>query len=82
VAPKVDTSVWQGLLAPAGTPAPILQKIRDDTAAALAMRDVQDKLVGMGMEIVPGTPEAFAQFLRDDIETWRRVAKAAAIQPE
>jgi tripartite-type tricarboxylate transporter receptor subunit TctC len=82
VAPNVDTSVWQGLLAPAGTPSPILRKIRDDAAAVLAMRDVQDKLAGMGMEIVPGTPEAFAQFLRDDIETWRRVSKAAAIQPE
>ena len=81
VAPQVDTSVWQGLLAPAGTPQPVLQKIRDDTAAVLAMRDLQDKLAGMGMEIVPGTPEAFARFLRDDMETWRRVSKAAAIQP-
>ncbi|HEX2541656.1 MAG TPA: tripartite tricarboxylate transporter substrate binding protein [Caldimonas sp.] len=82
VAPKVDTSVWQGLLAPAGTPEAVIRKIRDDTAAVLAMRDVQDKLAGMGMEIVPGTPEEFARFLRDDIETWRRVSKAAAIQPE
>ena len=82
VAPKVDTSVWQGLLAPAGTPAPVIQKIRSDTAAVLAMRDVQDKLAGMGMEIVPGSPDEFAKFLRDDIETWRRVARAAAIQPE
>jgi len=82
VAPQVDTSVWQGLLAPAGTPQPVIQKIRDDTAAVLAMRDVQDKLAGMGMDIVPGTADAFARFLRDDIETWRRVSKAAAIQPE
>ena len=82
VAPQVDTSVWQGLLAPAGTPQAVLQRIRDDTAAVLAMRDVQDKLAGMGMEIVPGSPDAFARFLRDDIETWRRVSKAAAIQPE
>jgi tripartite-type tricarboxylate transporter receptor subunit TctC len=82
VAPQIDTSVWQGLLAPAGTPAAIIQRIQGDTAAVLAMRDVQDKLAGMGMEILPGTPDAFARFLRDDIDTWRRVSKAAAIQPE
>jgi tripartite-type tricarboxylate transporter receptor subunit TctC len=82
VAPRIDTFVWQALFAPAGTPAPVIQQIQRDTSAALALPDVRDKLAGMGMEIVPGTPESLGKFLRDDIDTWRRVSKAAGIQPE
>jgi tripartite-type tricarboxylate transporter receptor subunit TctC len=78
----VDTFVWQALFAPAGTPPAVLQKIARDTAAALALPDVKEKLAGMGMNVVPGTPEALGAFLRQDIATWHRVAKAAAIQPQ
>lgn len=82
VAPQIDTFVWQALLAPAGTPAAVIQQIQRDTAAALALPDVRERLAGMGMEIVPGTPESLGKFLREDIDTWRRVSKAAGIQPE
>ena len=82
VAPRVDTFVWQALFAPAGTPGSVIQQIQRDTAAALALPDVREKLAGMGMEIVPGTPDSLAKFLRDDIDTWRRVSRAAGIKPE
>jgi len=82
VAPRVDTFVWQALFAPAGTPGSVIQQIQRDTAAALALPDVREKLAGMGMEIVPGTPDSLAKFLRDDIDTWRRVSQAAGIKPE
>jgi tripartite-type tricarboxylate transporter receptor subunit TctC len=82
VAPQVDSFVWQALLAPAGTPPALRTKIARDTAAALALPDVREKLAGMGMEVVPGTPESLADFLREDIATWQRVSKAAGIQPQ
>jgi tripartite-type tricarboxylate transporter receptor subunit TctC len=82
VAPRIDTFVWQALFAPAGTPASVIQQIQRDTAAALALPDVREKLAGLGMDIVPGTPDSLARFLRDDIDTWRRVSQAAAIKPE
>lgn len=82
VAPQIDTFVWQALLAPAGTAPAIVQQIQRDTAAVLALPDVRDRLAGMGMEIVPGSPEVLARFLRDDIDTWRRVSRGANIQPE
>jgi len=82
VAPRIDTFVWQALFAPAGTPGSVIQQIQRDTAAALALPDVREKLAGMGMEIVPGTPDSLAKFLRDDIDTWRRVSQAAGIKPE
>jgi len=82
VAPGLDTSVWQALFAPAGTPPAVVQKIARDVAAALALPDVRDKLAGMGMDIVPGTPEALGAFLRQDIAAWQRVSRTANIQPE
>ena len=82
VAPGVDTSVWQALFAPAGTPPAVVQKIARDVAAVLALPDVKDKLAGMGMDIVPGSPEALGAFLRQDIAAWQRVSRTANIQPE
>jgi|JI10StandDraft_1071094.scaffolds.fasta_scaffold361927_2 tripartite-type tricarboxylate transporter receptor subunit TctC len=82
VAPQVDTFVWQALFAPAGTPSPIVQQIQRDVTWALGLPDVQARLTALGMTIAPGSPEALGKFLRDDIDTWRGVAKTAGVKPE
>lgn len=82
VAPGVDASVWQGVLVPAGTPPAMVAKIGADVAAALALRDVRERLVGLGMTIETGSPEAFGRFLREEIATWGKVAKAANVKAE
>ncbi|MEJ7930662.1 tripartite tricarboxylate transporter substrate-binding protein [Ramlibacter sp. AN1015] len=82
VAPGMDTFVWQAVFAPAGTPAPVVEKVATDVAQALAQPEVKDKLAGMGMHIVPGSPQQLGAFLKEDIETWRRVSRAANIQPQ
>lgn len=82
VAPQVDTYVWQGLLAPAGTPPEIVQKVHADVRDVLALPDVKERLGSLGMDIVPGTPESFGTFLRENIATWRRVSTGAGVKPE
>jgi tripartite-type tricarboxylate transporter receptor subunit TctC len=82
VAPQLDTFVWQGLLAPAGTPAETIHQIEADVHAVLELPNVRERLAHLGMDIVTSTPKAFGQFLRQDIETWRRVATGAAVKPE
>jgi tripartite-type tricarboxylate transporter receptor subunit TctC len=82
VAPRLDTSVWQGLLVPAATPASIIQQLNRDVGAVLALPDVAERLGGLGMDVVPGPPEAFGRFVKDEIDTWRRVANAAGVKPE
>lgn len=82
VAPQVDAFVWQGVLAPAGTPPEIVQKLHADVRDVLAMQDVRERLGGLGMELVPGTPESFGTFLRESVATWRRVSTNAGVQPE
>jgi tripartite-type tricarboxylate transporter receptor subunit TctC len=82
VLPKMDTYVWQALFAPTGTPAAVVQKLYLDTSEALLLPDVKARLADLGMNVVPGTPEALGQFLREDFDTWRKVSKGAGIMPQ
>ncbi len=82
VAPGVDTAVWQGILVPAGTPPAVVQQIHRDVASVLALADVTERLEALGMDVAPAGPEAFARFLREEIDTWRRVGKGAGVKPE
>jgi tripartite-type tricarboxylate transporter receptor subunit TctC len=81
VAPHVDTSAWQGVLAPAGTPPDVIQAIERDIRAVLALHDVREQLGRFGLEIVPATHQTFSSLLREDLATWRRVGKAAGVTP-
>jgi len=82
VTPGLDVSVWQGLLAPAGTPKEAMARINRDVAAVLAQPDVRERLAGLGMDIAPGTGAEFEQFLRAEIGQWKKVAQAANIKAE
>ncbi len=72
-----DVSAWFGLAAPAGTPEAIVNRLNADTQAVLAMPAVRDKLVGLGMEPVAGSPADFAAFIRSEIERIAKVVKAS-----
>ena len=80
--PGYDASTWGGILAPAGTPKDVVAKLNGAINAALKMEDVRKRLMGAGIEIQGGTPEAFAEVIRIEVEKWGRVTKAAGIQPE
>jgi len=82
VTPGLDVSVWQGLLAPAGTPKEAMARINRDVAAVLAQPDVRERLAGLGMDIAPGTGAEFEQFLRAEIAQWKKVAQGANIKAE
>jgi len=80
--PGYDASTWGGILAPAGTPKDVVAKLNSSINAALKMDDVRSRLMGAGIEIQGGTPEQFAYVIRNEIEKWGRVTKAAGITPE
>ena len=80
--PGYDASTWGGILAPAGTPKDVVAKLNSSINAALKMDDVRSRLMGAGIEIQGGTPEQFAYVIRNEIDKWGRVTKAAGIQPE
>ena len=78
--PKVAVSLWYGLLAPAGTPVSIIQKLNTEVAKALAAPDVRERLDAQGAEPMPGTPEAFASFMREEMAKWAPVVKQAGVK--
>jgi len=72
---------WYGLLAPLGTPRPIVDKIHAEVSRALKTPEVQERLVSVGAEAVESNPRAFTQFLQRETVRWGKVLKAAGIKP-
>jgi len=80
--PGYETSTWGGLLAPAGTPKPVVAKLATEVARILALPDVRQRLLDTGVEPVGGTPEQFNAFIGTEMIKWAKVARDAGIQPE
>jgi tripartite-type tricarboxylate transporter receptor subunit TctC len=80
--PDYDATQWYGFLAPAGTPADIIARVHAEAVKALGSQDLKDKLATDGAEPIGGTPEEFAALIRNELEKWTKVAKAAGIEQQ
>jgi tripartite-type tricarboxylate transporter receptor subunit TctC len=77
-----DDALWMGVWAPAGTPAPIVDKLGQDIARAFAMPDLRERLASNVAEPLDITPAEFARFIRSETEAAARIIKAAGIKPQ
>jgi tripartite-type tricarboxylate transporter receptor subunit TctC len=73
---------WYGLVAPAGTPAPIVARLNAEVNRALATPELKGRLVAEGAEAAPATPREFGAFIAAEIERWRPVIQQAGLKPE
>lgn len=80
--PGYESYNWQGVIAPAGTPAPIVQRLNREIDAILAMPQVRDAIAAQGSQVAGGTPEQFAAFIRTETDKWGKVVRTAGIKPE
>jgi tripartite-type tricarboxylate transporter receptor subunit TctC len=80
--PQVNVSLWYGLLAPAGTPRPVIEKLNRTVGQVLDTREVTERLQAQGAEPMRGTPEAFATFMQKEMAKWAPVVKAANVKAE
>ena len=80
--PTYDTGVWWGVLAPAGLPATIRDKIANDLVEALKAPAVKNRLVDLGASTVGSSPAEFGNFIRAEYEKWGPIIKAAGIKAE
>ena len=78
--PGFSVATWNGLLAPGGTPADIVQKLNGATRTALAKPDVREKLTSQGTVPTSSTPAEFAALIRDDLNKWATVVRTANIK--
>ena len=79
--PKAEFRFWVGLSVPAHTPRPIIERLHDETAKALAIPELRQKLAKLGVTPEPMDVDAFSQFVKDDLAATLELAKAANIQP-
>lgn len=73
---------WYGLVAPVGTPRPIVKRLSDEVLAALQQPEVLARLEGMGTQVTPGSAEDFDTLIRGEIERWSRVIRERNIKAE
>jgi tripartite-type tricarboxylate transporter receptor subunit TctC len=78
--PGFEAVAWYGIVAPPGTPKEIIDTINADVNEALRQRDLQEQLKKLSAEIFGGSVEKTAQYMREEVERWKAVIKAANIE--
>jgi tripartite-type tricarboxylate transporter receptor subunit TctC len=78
--PGYDSGAWFGLLAPAGTPRAIVEKLSVETARILKLPDVSKRISELGAEPVGSTPAQFTALIKDEIAKWAKVIKDANVE--
>jgi len=80
--PGVEATAWYGILAPAGTPKPVVARLHGEMVKSLKLPDVAQKLEGLGFEIVGSTPEQLGTYIRSEIKKWEKVVRASGAKPD
>jgi tripartite-type tricarboxylate transporter receptor subunit TctC len=80
--PGYQAAIWSGLLAPAGTPAPIIDRLNREVVQVVRAADFRAKLLELGAESVGSTAAEWGAFLRNEIEKWQKIAKRANMRAE
>jgi tripartite-type tricarboxylate transporter receptor subunit TctC len=78
--PDFDTSLWFGLLAPAATPRPVIEKLAASARTAMHAPDAIETLRKQGYEPLDAGPDEFAAFIRSEITRWSKVARVAGMK--
>jgi tripartite-type tricarboxylate transporter receptor subunit TctC len=80
--PGIYASSWYGLMAPAGTPAPVIARLNAEANAVLKSPEIQKRMLEFGAEIGGGTPEEFGNFIVSEIKRYEGIVKAAGARLE
>ena len=73
---------WYGVVAPAGTPPPVVKRLYDEIGRALATPDVRERLLATGLEPAPQSPGGFQKMIESELKRWRQTIKDARIPTE
>ncbi|MBX3671960.1 MAG: tripartite tricarboxylate transporter substrate binding protein [Burkholderiales bacterium] len=80
--PDFEASSWVGILAPAGTPRPVIDRLNKELNALLTSPEVVERLAKLGIVATPGTPEQFGEQMKADLAKYGPVVKAAGIKAD
>jgi tripartite-type tricarboxylate transporter receptor subunit TctC len=80
--PGYEAIVWYGLLAPAGTPAAVVNKLNAEIERLLQLREVRERLATLGFDPQRHTPAAFAELVKADIVKWGKVVRESGARAD
>ena len=80
--PGYEANNWNGLVAPAGTPRTVVERLHREIGAVLQERTLVDRMVSSGLDPIGDTPEAFTRYLADEADKWGKLIKSARIRAE
>ena len=78
---EVVVSNWSGVVAPAGTPKDIIERLHAEIQKVLALPEILKRLEGLGVEPSPARPEEFGALIRSELQKWNKVVRDAGIKP-
>jgi len=78
--PGYEVIAWFGVLAPAGVPPAVVERLNGAIGTVMAMPEVRDKLSSLGADLRASTPAEFDRQIRSEIDKWGKVVKAAGIE--
>jgi tripartite-type tricarboxylate transporter receptor subunit TctC len=78
--PGFEVNSWYGLMAPAHTPKPIVDRLYQESRTAMNASDLKAALEAQGFGIVASTPEEYGQKIRDDLKRWGDLARATGLK--
>jgi tripartite-type tricarboxylate transporter receptor subunit TctC len=78
--PGFGFSVWIGVLAPAGTPKPIVDRLNTEIVKIVTSAEVKERFAKQGVEVAPTTPEQFNAHLKAEVDRWGKVVRDAGIK--
>ena len=77
-----ESSLWYALLAPAGTPRPIITRLHAETVKAVRSPGMTEQLLAQGAEPIASSPQEFDAYLRTEIDRWTKLIARAHIRPD
>jgi tripartite-type tricarboxylate transporter receptor subunit TctC len=80
--PGFDASLWLAIMAPAGTPPAVIERLHKETIAAVGSAETKDALDKAGAEAITSSPAELAAMIRDGVAKYAKVVKAAGVKPE
>jgi len=78
--PGFEQSAWHGLLAPTGTPEPVIAKLNAEVNKLLRSADIVERFAVQGIDVIGGSPAEFAAFIRQDVAKYAKLVKTAGIK--
>jgi tripartite-type tricarboxylate transporter receptor subunit TctC len=78
--PDIQEYTWVGLFAPAGTPPEIVQKLNAAVNAAIRLPDIRERLESLTLEAKGGTPQQFAEYVRQEVGKWSAIVKQIGVK--